>query len=310
MFGGADTATLLGVDACTLDDLAGLRPDVVVVGAPCVTPYPVVGAYCRSGPAAIRTASSTYASTVGHQNFDLGGAVIPAGAKVVDFGDLAGDEHDHAANRDRVTSACQAILDAGAVPVVLGGDDSVPIPVLAAYAGRGPVDVVQIDAHIDWRDEVGGERYGLSSTMRRASEMEHVGSMIQIGRRGSGSARAADLSAAEARGVLFVGAHDVHRHGTAPIVDLVGRGSDVFLTIDLDGLDPSVAPGVIGPEPGGLNYFQAIELIDGIADRARVAGFDLVEFMPERDVGGLAALTAFRLTAHAIGRILRQRGHR
>lgn len=306
MFGGTDTATFLGVPACTVDQLGDVRPDVVIVGAPCVTPYASVGAYCSAAPSAIRAASSTYASSVTHQNFDLGGPVIPDGAVVVDLGDLAGDEHDHAANRATVIAACQAILVAGAVPVVLGGDDSVPIPVLAAYEGRAPFDLLQVDAHIDWRDDVGGERLGLSSTMRRSSEMAHVAEMVQVGRRGSGSARPADLAAAEARGVHFVGAHDVHRYGTAPIVERFG-GRDAFVTIDLDGLDPSIAPGVIGPEPGGLNYFQAIELIDGVADRARIIGFDLVEFVPERDPSGLSALVAFRLIAHAIGRILRQR---
>jgi agmatinase len=66
-------------------------------------------------------------------------------------------------------------------------------------------------------------------------------------------------------------------------------------------------PGVVGPEPGGLSYWQAIEVIDGIAERARIVGFDIVEFVPELDVNGIGALTAFRLTAHAIGRIARQR---
>jgi agmatinase len=78
------------------------------------------------------------------------------------------------------------------------------------------------------------------------------------------------------------------------------------VTIDVDGLDPTVMPGVIGPEPGGLSYFHAIEIIDAVAERSRVVGFDIVEFVPERDVNALGALTAFRLTAHALGRIARQ----
>jgi agmatinase len=312
MFGGSDTATFLGVAAASLDRLADLRPDVVVVGAPSATPYPSVGAYCRNAPAAIRRASSTYASTVGHRNFDLDGPVIPPGAVVVDLGDLIGDEADGPANREMITAAVSAILDAGAVPVVIGGDDSVPIPVLRALDGRAPFDVLQIDAHIDWRDDVGGERLGLSSTMRRTSELASVGAMVQVGRRGSGSAREADVEAAEARGVHFVSAHDAHRRSRADADWAVTVTSPMtapagFVTIDVDGLDPAIVPGVIGPEPGGLTYFQAIELIDAVAARQRIAGFDLVEFVPERDVNELGALTAFRLIAHAIGRILRQR---
>jgi agmatinase len=193
--------------------------------------------------------------------------------------------------------------------VVLGGDDSIPIPVLQAYADLGPVTVVQIDAHIDWRDEVKGERWGLSSTMRRASEMPHIGEMIQVGRRGVGSARPADLAAAEERGVHFFSARDVHRGGIEHVLRNVPGGGNVFITVDVDGLDPSLVPGVIGPEPGGLTYFQAIEIIDGVAERARIVGFDVVEFVPERDVNGIGALTTFRLAAHAIGRISRQRAN-
>jgi agmatinase len=99
----------------------------------------------------------------------------------------------------------------------------------------------------------------------------------------------------------------VHRGGIAQVLHHVPKGGDVFITIDVDGFDPGVVPGVLAPEPGGLTYFQAIELIDGVADRATIAGFDVVEFVPERDVNGLGALTTFRLTAHAIGRIARQR---
>jgi hypothetical protein len=191
--------------------------------------------------------------------------------------------------------------------VVLGGDDSIPIPVLQAYADRGPVTVVQIDAHIDWRDDVQGERWGLSSTMRRSSEMSHIGDMIEVGRRGVGSARPADLAAAEARGVHFFSAHELHRGGVGQVLDCVPVGGSVFITVDVDGLDPSLVPGVIGPEPGGLTYFQVIDIIDGVAERGRIVGFDVVEFVPERDINGIGALTTFRLAAHAMGRISRQR---
>ena len=318
MLGGADTSTFLGLDACDLADLEGVRNalqsgarPVVVIGAPCATPYLSVGPYCAAAPEAIRRASKAYSGLHGHWNFDLGAAAIPADAVVLDGGDIQWDADDFASNRARITEACARILAAGAVPVVLGGDDSIPIPFIQAYAGApgsgvadGSLTIVQIDAHIDWRDEVNGERMGLSSTMRRSSEMPHVGTMIQVGQRGVGSARQADVDAALARGVRFVSGRDVHRYGVDPIRELIPEGSDVLVTIDVDGLDPTVMPGVIGPEPGGLSYYQAIDIIDMAAERGCIAGFDVVEFVPERDVNGLGALTAFRLCAHAIGRIL------
>ena len=104
----------------------------------------------------------------------FGEPLLPGGpADACDLGDLPWSE-DSAANRDAIRAAVSAILDRGAVPVLLGGDDSIPIPMLQAFEGRGKFTIVQIDAHIDWRDDVGGERWGLSSTMRRASEMAHI----------------------------------------------------------------------------------------------------------------------------------------
>ena len=293
MFGAGEAGTFLGLPSTTADDLRGAH--IAVIGAPCATPYASVGPYCREAPAAIRAASAAYSGIRHHHNFDLGGPMLIEGTAAVDLGDVPWDATAHEANRAAIRHVCESVLSAGAVPIVLGGDDSIPIPVLQAYGGRGPISIVQIDAHIDWRDEVQGERWGLSSTMRRASEMSHVGEMIQVGRRGVGSARPADLAAAEARGVRFFDARDVHRHGVEQILDAVPAGGDVFITVDVDGLDPSLVPGVIGPEPGGLTYFQTIEIIDGVADRARIVGFDAVEFVPERDVNGIGALTTFRL---------------
>ena len=305
MFDADDSGTFLGLPSATPDDLQDA--DIVVIGAPCATPYASVGPYCKDAPAAIRAASATYSGIRHHHNFDLDGPMLVNGTTAADLGDVPWDDTAYEANRAAIRHTCETVLAVGAVPVVLGGDDSIPIPVLQAYAGHGPITVVQIDAHIDWRDEVQGERWGLSSTMRRAAEMSHIGEMIQVGRRGVGSARPEDLAAAEERGVHFFSAHDVHRLGVEQVLDRLPAGGDVFITVDVDGLDPSIVPGVIGPEPGGLTYFQAIEIIDGVADRARIAGFDLVEFVAERDVNGIGALTTFRLAAHAIGRISRQR---
>ena len=305
MFDADDSGTFLGLPSATPDDLQSV--DIVVIGAPCATPYASVGPYCKDAPGAIRAASATYSGIRHHHNFDLDGPMLVNGTTAADLGDVPWDDTAHEANRAAIRHTCETVLAAGAVPVVLGGDDSIPIPVLQAYAGHGPITVVQIDAHIDWRDEVQGERWGLSSTMRRAAEMSHIGEMIQVGRRGVGSARPEDLAAAEERGVHFFSAHDVHRLGVEQALDRVPSGGNVFITVDVDGLDPSIVPGVIGPEPGGLTYFQAIEVIDGVAERARIAGFDLVEFVADRDVNGIGALTAFRLVAHAIGRISRQR---
>jgi agmatinase len=306
MFGATDAGdTFLGFPACP--DPGAATADIAILGVPCATPYASVGPYCAGAPAAIRTAIAGYATSRHHQDFDLGGPLLGnLGAQVVDCGDLPYDLADFAGNRERIRDAVAGLLHRGVRPLVIGGDDSIPIPVLQAYEDQAPLTVVQIDAHIDWRDEVAGEGFGLSSTMRRASEMAWVDRIIQVGARAVGSARPDDYQDARDWGVRFVTARDLEAGGLDQVLDLVPQRSEVFVTLDCDGLDPSIMPAVIGPAPGGLGYWQAVGLLHGLAAKARLVGFDIVEFMPARDPQGLAALTAARLVCNVIGLMARQ----
>ena len=166
------------------------------------------------------TGFAPFGANLAHHDFDVGGRIFPGeGIGAVDCGDLPFDEADATGNRDRIRGAVSKILDRSAVPILLGGDDSIPIPMFEAFAGRGEFTILQIDAHIDWRDEVQGERFGLSSTMRRASEMAQIVRIVQVGQRGIGSARRADYEDALAWGVHFVHAREVLRQrggGRAP----------------------------------------------------------------------------------------------
>ena len=190
-----------------------------------------------------------------------------------------------------------------------GGDDSLPIPMLEAFGARGrSFTILQIDAHIDWRDVVQGENLGLSSTMRRASEMPHISQIIQIGQRGIGSARIADMQDALDWGVEFIPGGEVARFGVGRAVDLIPEGAEVIICLDVDALDPAIMPAVIGRTAGGMTYWQLLELIAGVAEKARIAGFDMVELMPERDIDGQGALLASQILASVLGVIARQRG--
>lgn len=304
MFGSRDTGTFLGLPAC--GDLKSVEAGVALLGIGCATPYPSVGAYCADAPAAMRAAMSRYSAMASHYDFDLDGPLLASrGKNVVDCGDLDVDEADAAGNRRTIKAAISTLLDRGATPVVIGGDDSVPIPMFHAFEGRGRFTILQLDAHIDFRDEVDGERLGLSSTMRRASELPFIERIISVGQRGVGSARPEDREDALARGVNFVSAREIHVKGLGTVLDLVAPGSDVLVTFDCDVLDPSIMPSVIGRAPGGLSYWQALELIDGVNQRGRIAAFDLVELMPTRDVSGLGALTAGRILAYVVGLLSR-----
>ncbi|WP_425407053.1 arginase family protein [Hwanghaeella sp.] len=301
--GGGPVETFLGLPKVSTKTLKDSGAKAAVLGVPCATPYAATGLYAAKAPAAVRESAAIEAAATQHFDFDRMAPAVPLGADkrplIVDCGDLDYDPQDHAANRARITKAVGEILAAGAVPIVLGGDDSTPTPVLHAYAEHGPVTILQIDAHIDWRDEVNGERLGLSSPMRRASEMAWVTGMVQVGARAVGSARPSDYEDAKAWGVQFITAAQLHRDGVAAVLDKIPEGANVFIDFDLDGLDPSIAPGVIGPAPGGLFMHQALAILNGVAAKARIAGFCLVEFAPELDRDGQSAQCAYRLSALA-----------
>lgn len=299
--GGEDVSTFLGLP----DYKPGDKVGAAVIGAPCATPYEGVEPYATGAPAAIRAAAANDAPALHHMDFDLGAALIPPGCAAADCGDIPHNLDDAPGNRAAIRAAIANLLSAGAVPVVLGGDDSIPIPVIEAYADHGPVTLIQIDAHIDWRDEVRGERLGLSSTMRRSSEMAHVERIIQIGARAVGSARPSDADDARAWGAQLITAVEFHSRSVADVLKDLPQGANVVVDFDLDALDPSVAPAVIGPAPGGLSMADAIALLLGIGARNRLAGFCLVEFAEKMDANGVSALAAYRLCAIALGLALR-----
>jgi agmatinase len=301
--GAVAGAGFMGLPVVAPEAVAG---GIAVIGAEGCTAYPSVGFYCAGGPAAIRAGAAPYATNAAHVNFDLGGPMLPEGAVAVDCGDVAVDPGDAAGNRERIGAAIAGLVAKGAVPVLLGGDDSVQIPMLAALAAAGPLAILQIDAHIDWRDAVAGERWGLSSTMRRASEMAGVGPIVQVGARGIGSARPGDLADARAAGVVFVTAREVAAGGIARALAAIPEGARVAVCLDVDALDPAIMPAAIGRTAGGLGYWQVLDLIEGAAARGRIAAVGVVELMPGRDVDGQGALLVGQLVAAVLGVIARQ----
>ncbi|MBY3036871.1 MULTISPECIES: agmatinase [Rhizobium] len=256
---------------------------------------------------AIRAVSQDDAALVEHWDFDLGGPLFD-GKPVccIDAGVVETTMHDNAGNRARIEVKTREILSMPATPILLGGDCSVTIPFLAGFADHEPVWILQVDAHIDWRDEVHGERFGYSSPMRRASEMPHVAGMVQVGLRSVGSARLADIEAARGYGSRFVTAREIHAEGAEAALRHIPQGARVVVTLDCDSLDPSIMPGVAARTPGGLTYTEVIDLIAGLGRRARIAGFDLVELYPPADIDRLSALTAARLLVNVVGAIARQ----
>lgn len=294
------TASFLGAPVET--DLARLQADFAVIGLPHGVPYDAAGAATTASlaPRAVRERSERYGAFRAHHDFDTGREMLPERVRLIDVGDAVAEPGDGPGNAARGTGAVKAILDRGALPVVLGGDDSTPPFAISAFEGHGPITVVQVDAHIDYRDEVRGVRDGYSSPMRRAAEMPWVSKVVHVGIRGVGSARREEVDATLARGNAIVTAAEVHASGIAAALHHVPSGGRYYLTVDVDGFDPAVAPGTAALAPGGLTYFHGLELISGLQQKGSIVGLGFTEFYPDRDVGGLTALTIVRLAVAAM----------
>lgn len=275
-----------------------------VYGIPIGVPYSAaqLQSDARNAPAAVRERSARFGRMLGHHDFDLGRALAADGRlSLVDCGDAAVDAGDPRAGAARATAAVRTLLARGAVPLVLGGDDSITAIAIAAFDGHGPLTVVQVDAHIDYRDEVGGVRDGYSSPMRRAAEMPWVRQVIHCGTRGVGSARPSDLADTLARGNRVFTDIDVQAHGVRAVLDACPPGGRYYIAFDCDGMDPGVMPGTSAPVPGGLSFRQAADLFSGLARRGTVVGASFAEHFPSLDVNGITALGIVRLIVNLIG---------
>ena len=239
-----------------------------------------------------------------HWDFELGESLEGTRpGRCLDLGNAVRGAEDYDAYLARVTAYARAALAGGMQLLVLGGDHGVTIPVLDALEALGErVHVVHVDAHLDWREEVGGVRRGYSSPLRWASEKPWVSGMTQIGLRATGSARRAEVEAARRYGSRLFPAPDVHRDGIGPVLAAIPDDVPLYITIDADGLDPTVMPGVMAPAPGGLHYEQVAPMIAALARRQRVVGMDIVEIAPQFDAAnGITCITAGRLLVTLLG---------
>lgn len=261
----------------------------------------------RFGPKAIREWSIRFSvlSTNDPHYFDSRSGEDRGCARIVDCGDVAIVPLLWEENFDRITSAVRAILGKGALPVVLGGDHSVTYPVLRAFHDRGPITLVHLDAHADYRDDSGGVRFGHGNVIRRVVELPHVTRAISIGVRSLRQQRQ-DLADHAADGNTLVHGWDLQAHGVEHYLDVLPRGEQVYVTFDIDAMDPSIAPGTGTPEVGGLSYEQAQTILKHVAAHNRVVGYDCVEVNPLFDPAGITGLLANHLTIELIGALFRR----
>ena len=288
-------------------DWSALAADVAVLGAP-FDAGTQFRPGARFGPRAIREASTLF--SFGHAGaYDHEDDVTYLGpeVRIVDMGDADIVHTDTVQSHDNIRAGVTAALDAGALPVVLGGDHSVNIPCIEAFEGRGPIHVLQIDAHLDFVDERHGVTRGHGNPMRRAAEKTWVTGLTQLGIRNVSSTAREGYDAARAMGSDILSVRQVRALGTEAVLDRLPKGARLYLTIDIDGFCPSIAPGTGTPSHGGFLYYEVLELLQGVARRHEVVGIDLVEVAPDYDPSQSTQILAAQLLLNTLGFIFHAR---
>ncbi|TDQ78793.1 agmatinase [Dongia mobilis] len=289
-------------------DWDAIKADVAVLGAPFDfgTQW---RAGARFGPRSIREASTLF--SFGHDGaYDFEDDVVympKSKVSMVDIGDADIVHTDTIKSHDNIEYAVRKILKAGALPVVLGGDHSINIPCINAFDDQEPIHVVQIDAHLDFVDERHGVRFGHGNPMRRAAEKDYVTGLTQLGIRNVSSTAREGYEDARRMGSDILSVRDFRKLGVDAVLERVPSGRNYYLTIDIDGFDPSIAPGTGTPSHGGFLYYDMLEFLDGLARRGNVVGIDLVEVAPEYDHTGMTAILAAQVLLNTLGRIFHHR---
>jgi len=287
-FGGIASMFRLPVS----EDASGL--DVAIVGVPLD-----IGTSNRTGtrygPRQIRAESVL----VRPYNMATGAAPFDS-FQIADTGDVALNPYDLSASTTLIQQHYDELLKTDVIPVSLGGDHTITLPILRSLAKKhGPVALVHVDAHADMNDEMFGEKVTHGTIFRRAIEEKLVEpeAMIQIGLRATGYS-AEDFDWARLQGVRVVQAEECWYQSLEPLMEevrsRVGTERPCYLSFDIDGLDPSVAPGTGTPEPAGLTTSQGLEIIRGCSE-LNLVGCDLVEVSPPYDPSGNTALLASNL---------------
>lgn len=248
----------------------------------------------RHGPREIRNQSSLVRG-INHATriapFDL--------ARVRDMGDVQFTSiFDIERTHDEIAAFSAALVAAGIMPMAFGGDHSVSLPLLRAVAKDGPVALVHVDAHTDTWDSFQGSKFNHGAPFRRAVEENLIdpARTIQIGIRGTqNSAEGWEYSAQSGMRVVFC--EELHDTGPARIAEeacALVKDMPVYLSFDIDSLDPVYAPGTGTPEIGGMTTHQALTLLRGLRG-LRYVGADLVEVSPPFDTGGLTSMAGAML---------------
>lgn len=265
---------------CT--DLSRLEADVAVIGVPYDEGSPFMPG-SRFAPRTIREHSMRFGRGVYDIESDRTylSELIGSG-RLVDCGDVDVLPSRADLSMANVTRDVGAILERGAMPVVIGGDHTITWPVVRGFPK--PMHVIQLDAHMDYGGEVAGMTYTNGQAFRLMHDAGAVRSLTQIGIR-SWRQDPADVHEGRKRGVRIVTMPELRSGGAAAALAHVPAGEPCFVSIDVDAYDLPLIPGCVSAEPGGMSFEEVRDVLKAIAGRMKVIGFDFVEVNPQLDIG-------------------------
>ncbi|MEQ9260777.1 MAG: agmatinase [Roseovarius sp.] len=293
-----------------VEDWRAIEADAAILGAPFDfgTQW---RAGARFGPRAVREASTLFSfGHAGAYDHEDDATYLPGSVRLVDLGDADIVHTDTAKSHANIAEGVRAILTAGALPVVIGGDHSINIPCIDAFEAQGDIHILQIDAHLDFVDERHGVRFGHGNPMRRAAEKPYVTGLTQLGIRNVSSTAKQGYDDARRMGADILSVRKVRALGPEATVARIPKGARVYITIDIDAFCPSIAPGTGTPSHGGFLYYDVLEILQQVAQRHEVVGIDLVEVAPDYDRTGSTAILAAQVLLNLLGFIFHARGAR
>ena len=282
-------------------DWSAIDADVAILGAP-FDAGTQFRAGARFGPRSVREASTLFSfGHAGAYDHEDDRTYLGGDVRIVDIGDADIVHTDTEKSHANIEAGVRAILKAGTLPVVIGGDHSINIPVIRAYEGQAPFHILQIDAHLDFVDERHGVRHGHGNPMRRAAERAHVSGLTQVGIRNVSSTAKEGYEAARAMGSDILSVRQARALGPKGVADRIPKGARVYVTLDIDGFCPSIAPGTGTPSHGGFLYYEVLELLQHVARAHDIVGFDVVEVAPDYDPTGSTAILAAQVMLNFLG---------
>jgi len=284
-----------------VSDWSAIEADVAILGAPfdAGTQW---RAGARFGPRSVREASTLFSfGHAGAYDHEDDATYLPGDVRIVDIGDADIVHTDTGASHANIETGVRAIMDAGALPVTIGGDHSINIPCINAFEGQGDIHILQIDAHLDFVDERHGVRHGHGNPMRRAAEKPYVTGLTQVGIRNVSSTAREGYVDARAMGSDIVSVRQARSMGVERLAARIPAGARLYITIDIDAFCPSIAPGTGTPSHGGFLYYEVLELMQAVARRHEVVGIDLVEVAPAYDPTDSTSILAAQLLLNTLG---------